>query len=72
MQLMVVALVPHPALDNPKISAILMLNGTNHKQWVEALMMNLSIMKMDLALRTNAPPMPTDNAAEKDRKSYNK
>ena len=64
----VVALVSYSALGNPKISVILMLNRTNHKQWVQSLMMNLTIMKMDLALRTTAPPMPVDNAAEKDRK----
>ena len=33
-------------------------------------MMNLTIMKMDLALRTTAPPKPADSVAEKDRKSY--
>ena len=33
-------------------------------------MMNLTVMKKDLALRTIAPPKPADNAAEKDRKSY--
>ena len=33
-------------------------------------MMNLTVMKKDLALRTTAPPKPADNAAEKDRKSY--
>ena len=33
-------------------------------------MMNLTVMKMDLALRTTAPPKPADNAAENDRKSY--
>ena len=70
MQLMVVALVSHLALGNPKISVILTLNGTNHKQWVKALMMNLTIMKMDLALRTTTPHKPVDNAVEKDRKSY--
>ena len=65
-----VALVSHPALGNPKISAILTLNGTNHKQWIESLMMNLTIMRMDLALRTTAPPKLADGASEKDRKSY--
>ena len=70
MQLMVVALVSHPALGNPKISVILTLNRINHKQWVEYLMMNLTIMKIDLALRTTVLRKPADGAAEKDRKSY--
>ena len=33
-------------------------------------MMNLTVMKKDLALRTTAPPKPADNATENDRKSY--
>ena len=67
---MVVALVFHSALAYPKISTILTLNGTNHKQWVESLMMNLTIMRMELALRTTTLPKPVDNAAEKYRKTY--
>ncbi|XP_062091041.1 uncharacterized protein LOC133797221 [Humulus lupulus] len=58
------------ALSNPRTSAMLTLNGTNHKQWVESLMMNLTLMRVDLALRTDAPPKPTDDTTEKDRKSY--
>ena len=68
--IMVVTLVFHPALGNPKISTTLTLNGTNHKQWVESLMMNLTIMRMDLALRTTAPLKPAVGVAEKDKKFY--
>ena len=70
MHLMVIALVSHSALSNPRTSAMLTLNGTNHKQWVESLMMNLTLMRVDLALRTDAPPKPTDDTTERDRKSY--
>ena len=70
MQLVVVALISHPTLGHPKISAILTLNGTDHKQWIESLMMNLTIMKMDLVLGTTAPPKHVDNAVENDRESY--
>ena len=33
-------------------------------------MMNLTIMRMDLALRTTAPLKPADGVAEKDKKFY--
>ncbi|XP_062075314.1 uncharacterized protein LOC133779360 [Humulus lupulus] len=58
------------AASIPRTSAMLTLNGTNHKQWVESLMMNLTLMRVDLALRMDAPPKPTDDATEKDKKSY--
>ncbi|KAM6546692.1 hypothetical protein CsatB_027428 [Cannabis sativa] len=58
------------ALSVPRNSAMLTLNGTNHKQWVESLMLNLTFMKVDLALRMDAPPEPADDATEKDKKSY--
>ena len=34
------------------------LNGTNYKQWVKSLMMNLTIMKLNLTLKVEAPPKP--------------
>ncbi|KAM6556990.1 hypothetical protein CsatB_004009 [Cannabis sativa] len=67
---MVIALVSHSALSVPRNSAMLTLNGTNHKQWVESLMLNLTLMRVDLALRMDAPPKPADDATEKDKKSY--
>ncbi|KAM6577988.1 hypothetical protein CsatB_029825 [Cannabis sativa] len=70
MHLMVIALVSHSALSVPRNSAMLTLNGTNHKQWVESLMLNLTLMRVDLALRMDAPPKPADDATEKDKKSY--
>ena len=33
-------------------------------------MMNLTLMRVDLALRTDAPPKPTDDTTKRDRKSY--
>ena len=57
-------------MSNPHVSAILILNGTNHKQWIESLMMNLTIMKMDLALRTEASLKPFDESNKKDKKAY--
>ena len=43
------------------------LNGTNYKQSVKSLMMNLAIMKLNLALKVETPPEPTveNSASEK-------
>ncbi|XP_062110679.1 uncharacterized protein LOC133822385 isoform X1 [Humulus lupulus] len=54
----------------PRALAVLALNETNHKQWVESITMNLTFMKVDLALRIDAPSKPTDDATEKDKKFY--
>ena len=43
------------ALRNPTVSTIFKLNGTNHNQCVESFMMNLIVMKLDLALRIPYP-----------------
>ena len=46
------------------------LNGTNHKQWANSLIMNLTIMKLDLALREDSPPKPIAETSTNDRKHY--
>ena len=46
------------------------LNGTNYKQWVKSLMMNLMIMKLNLALKVEAPPKPTTENSSSEKKSY--
>ena len=38
-------------LSNLTVSSFLKLNRTDYKQWVESLIMNLIVMKLDLALR---------------------
>ena len=43
------------ALSNTTFSAILKLHETNHRQCVESLMMILTTMKLDLALRIPCP-----------------
>ena len=47
-----------------------MLNGTNHKEWVRSLMMNLSIMKIDTALKEDAPTKPTEDSTTEQKTSY--
>ncbi|XP_062079432.1 uncharacterized protein LOC133783827 isoform X2 [Humulus lupulus] len=58
------------AVSIPRSPAVLTLNATNHKQWIENITMNLTFMKVDLALRIDAPSKPADDATEKDKKSY--
>ena len=49
------SLIYSSTLSFPQFSAITKLNGTNYKQWVESLMMNLTIMKLNLTLKVEAP-----------------
>ena len=46
------------------------LNGTNYKQWVKSLIMNLMIMKLNLALKVEASPKPTTESSASEKKSY--
>ena len=46
------------------------LNMTNYKQWVKSLMMNLTIMKLNLALKVEAPPKPIAESSAEENKSY--
>ena len=64
------SLVYSSTLSFPQFSAIMKLNGTNHKQWVKSLMMNLTIMKLNLALKVEAPPKPPTESSTKEKKSY--
>ncbi|KAL5576976.1 hypothetical protein UlMin_018675 [Ulmus minor] len=56
------------ALSNPSISSMLTLNGTNYKQWCESLLMNLSIMKLDLALRENELAKLSDSSTTEQKR----
>ena len=58
------------AIGNSTVSAFLKLNGTNHRQWVESFMMNLMIMKLDLALRFSFPPKPTDKSIKTEKRHF--
>ena len=46
------------------------LNGTNCKQWVESLMMNLTIMKLNLTLKVEAPPKPNTESSANEKKFF--
>ena len=62
------SLVYSSILSFPQFSAITKLNGTNYKQWVESLMMNLTIMKLKLALKVEALPKPTVESSTSEKK----
>ena len=64
------SLVYSSTLNFPRFSVITKLNGTNYKQWVKSLMMNLTIMKLNLILKVEAPPKPTTESSTKEKKSY--
>ena len=46
------------------------LNGTNYKQWVKSLMINLTIMKLSLALKVEAPPQPIAESFVNEKNFY--
>ena len=58
------SLVYSSTLSFPQFSVITKLNGTNYKQWVKSLMMNLTIMKLNLALK------PTVESSANEKKFY--
>ena len=58
------SLVYSSTLSFPRFSVITKLNGTNYKQWVKSLMMNLTIMKLNLALK------PTVESSANEKKFY--
>ena len=64
------SLVYYLALSFFQFFIITKLNKTNYKQWVKYLMMNLTIMKLNLALKVEAPPKPTAESFSKEKKSY--
>ena len=58
------SLVYSSTLSFPRFAVITKLNGTNYKQWVKSLMMNLTIMKLNLALK------PTVESSANETKFY--
>ena len=45
------------------------LNETNYKQCVKSLIMNLTIMKLNLTLKVEAPLKPIAESSTKEKKS---
>ena len=43
------------------MTAMVKLNGTNYQKWKKTLVMNLTFMKLDLALEIDPPEKPTDD-----------
>ena len=63
------SLVYSSGLSFPRFSVITKLNGTNYKQWVKSLMINLTIMKLNLALKVEVPPKPTVKSSTNEKKN---
>ena len=64
------SLVYFSTLSFPQFFVITKLNMTNYKQWVKSLMMNLTIMKLNLALKVKVPPKPTTKSSTNENKFY--
>ena len=64
------SLVYFSVLSFPQFFVVMKLNETNYKQWVKSLMINLMIMKLNLALKVETPPKPTLESSVKEKKSY--
>ena len=54
------------------MNSILILNGTNFKDWKENIEITLGCIDVDLALRTEQPFTPTTSSTSKDRRDYEK
>ena len=62
------SLVYSSALNFSQFSTITKLNGTNYKKCVKSLMMNLTIMKLNLALKVEALSKPTIESSANEKK----
>ena len=63
-------LIYSSALSFSQFSSITKLNGTNYKQWVKSLMINLTIVTLNLTLKVEAPPKPNAESSTSEKKSY--
>ena len=63
-------LVYSSAFSFPQFLSITKLNETNYKKFVESLMMNLTVIKLNLALKVEAPPKPIVESSINEKKFY--
>ena len=52
------------------LNYVLVLNGTNFKDWKENVVIVLGCMDLDLTLRTEQPPSSTDSSSFEEKKFY--
>ena len=60
------------ATISANLNSIPVLNGTNFKGWKENVLIILGCMDLDIALRIEHPPSPTDSSSSKEKKFYEK
>ena len=58
------------AIVSANINSILILNGTNFKDWKENVLIVLDCMDLDLALRSEQPPLLTTDGFTKAKKEF--
>ena len=63
-------LVYSSTLTFSQFYTITKLNGKNYKQWVKSLIINLTIMKLNLTLKVEAPLKPTAESSTNEKKFY--
>ncbi|XP_058754566.1 uncharacterized protein LOC131627727 [Vicia villosa] len=54
------------------MNSVPVLNGENFKDWKENILIVLGCMDLDLALRMEQPPSPTDSTTPEEKKNYEK
>ncbi|KZV20375.1 hypothetical protein F511_35051 [Dorcoceras hygrometricum] len=59
-----------PANIRANINSIPLLNGSNFKSWQENLLIVLGVMDLDLAIRVDCPPTPTDKSTSDEKKEF--
>ncbi|KAF5458961.1 hypothetical protein F2P56_022953 [Juglans regia] len=55
---------------NSESSNISILNGDNFSDWKENVLSTLGFMNLDLALRVDEPPIPTESSSLVDKSTY--
>ena len=65
---MVIAAIPTTYITDS--SHVPMLIGDNYNDWKESIIFSLGCMDLDLALRVDEPPVPTESSAPNDKLDY--
>ncbi|XP_028080653.1 uncharacterized protein LOC114282201 [Camellia sinensis] len=68
---LVIAAISTSVLSNES-SYIPFLNGDNFSDWKDKILLTLGCMDLDLALRVDEPPEPTDESSAAEKSAYDK
>ena len=65
---MVIVAIPTTYITDS--SRVPMLIGDNYNDWKESIIFSLECMDLDLVLRVDEPPVPTESSAPNDKLDY--